>query len=382
MDRRSLLIGLMALAVPQVACQQSAANALQIAAIKDILPPQVLSDLKQTLAATPLRLRTQRTAADLFQQLQVWHGAIAPTESEAGAASARADWVCLSDYWLWGAIQQQLISPLTGLDALPGWAALPKRWGPPLRRDAQGFWAAEPTTWATPYRWGQLMMVYSQRQFDRLGWQPTTWQDLLRPELQGRIALPDHPRLVLGLLLKALGYSANDRTPAAHADLTEAIAALRPQVKLYASDNYLQPLIMEDIALAVGWSTEVRPVLSRYRQLQAVTPDPGTLLTADVWVKPNPTRTAPPAVAVTPVDQQWLSYWWQPEVVAPLSLFSQGLSPALLSPARLRQPLGFDSATVYLPTAAQVANSEFIEPLPETAIAAYRDLWLTLRRGE
>ena len=41
----------------------------------------------------------------------------------------------------------------------------------------------------------------------------TQWEDLLRPEWSRRLVLPDHPRVVIGLGLKAVGASANVEDP-------------------------------------------------------------------------------------------------------------------------------------------------------------------------
>lgn len=380
MNRRSLLIGLTALALTQAACQQNTDTTLLIAALKDMLPPQVLADFKRSLTGeNRLRVKTQKTSANLFAQLQGWHRGT-PENSEAIAANV-ADWVCLSDYWLLPAIQQQLIRPLPDAAALPGWETLPAVWRSLLQRNEQGRLADAGQLWGTPYRWGHLMMVYSRRRFERLGWQPTAWTDLWNPDLQRRLALPNHPRLALGIILKALGASANDPNPAAVTDLQDQLTTLAPQVRAYMSDDYLQALVMGDVWLAVGWSTEIQPALARYRQLAAVSPDPGTLLTADVWVRPNP-APADTASTLSALDQQWLSYWWQPEVVTPLSLFSQGLSPLLVTPEALEQALDISAETVYRPTPGQLANSEFIQPLSDDAIASYTQLWQDLRGRE
>lgn len=380
MNRRSLLIGLTALAMAQVACQQDNNQTLRIAVLKDVLPPQVLADFKRTLADTArLRLKTANSSAALFTQLQAWHQAA--LNGESNPPSRVPDWVCVSDYWLWAAIRQQLISPISAVNELSGWSDLPEVWRSLSQRNSEGFLDDQGPLWATPYRWGHLMMVYSRRRFDRLGWQPTQWEDLWRPELQRQISLPNHPRIVLGVVLKTLGYSANDRDPASHTDVEESLAALGNQVKVYTSDDYLQSLIMEDIWLAVGWSTEIQPVLKRYRQLAAVSPSPGTLLTADVWVRPN-SQVRVASTSLTKVDQKWLSYWWQPNVLTPLTLFSQGLSPLLVDPSAAAQASDFSEESVFIPTPEQLANSEFIVPLPEEAIADYNQLWLQLRRGE
>jgi hypothetical protein len=68
--------------------------------------------------------------------------------------------------------------------------------------------------------------------------------------------------------------------------------------------------------------------------------------------------------------------------LTPLTLFSQGLSPLLVDPSAAAQASDFSEESVFIPTPEQLANSEFIVPLPEEAIAAYNQLWLQLRRGE
>lgn len=387
MDRRSLLIGLAALAVAATGCQPADAD-LRILALSGVLPPQVLADFKAVLAdSAQIRIDTRKNWVELIQQLQLWHNGSSQSKRNLIRNPFRkpltgADWVCLSDYWLAAAIQQQLISPLKAVTEVPGWSDLPGIWKSLLQRNQAGFWTQNGPIWATPYRWGHLMMAYSRPQFKRLGWYPTRWEDLLRPELRGRIALPNHPRIVLGLLLKSLGYSINDRNPSSHPEVKEFLSALKPQVRVYTSDEYLQPLIIGDIWLAVGWSTDIQPVISRYRQLQAVAPEPGTLLTADVWVKPNLQNQAANAIALRAIDKTWLSYWWQLEVLAPLSLFSQGLSPLLIQPELVSSPVDFSEDVVLIPPAEQLRNSEFIEPLPEDAISDYSELWQILRGSE
>lgn len=378
MDRRRLLIGLMAIAAaPMTACQSGSDDRLEVAALRGVLPPEMLRDLKASLSETlSIKVRAQDSLVALFQQLQNWHQSA--SDASSGSVAQQPDWALLSDYWLLPAIQQGLISPLSNAEAISGWQTLPEIWPRLLQRNPQGLLSETGSIWGTPYRWGHLMMVYDHRPFKQFGWEPTAWSDLLRPELQNRIALPEHPRVVLGIMLKALNYSANDSSPASHADLVSALEALRPQVKVYATTTYLQSLVIGDIALAVGWSHDIQPLLSRYRYLRTVAPSPGTLLCADIWTKPNGNVESQSAIALSPLDQDWLSYWWQPDTVTPLSLLAQGLSPLLLA----EQPRDFNfdlSAETVMPTLAQLQQSEFVEPLNDAAIADYNNLWLTLR---
>lgn len=373
-------MGLMAvMATSMTACQGRSDNTLLVAAIAGALSPQMLRDLQSRQSADiVLRLKAQESLVALFQQLQAWQAAAQSATPEAGPR--RADWALLSDYWLLPAIQQELISPLDNVDAIAGWESLPDSWARLLQRSQDGLLSATGPTWGTPYRWHHLMMVYDRRFFNSLGWEPTTWSDLLRAELQERIILPDHPRLVLGLMLKAFNHSVNDPDPASHADVVSALETLRTQVKAYDTTTYLQSLVIGDAPVAVGWSGDIQPLLSRYRYLQAVAPEPGTLLSADVWTRPKGTA-ATATMPMSDFEQAWLSYWWQPDVVTPLSLLTQGLSPLLLAD----QPLDFDfelAANTVMPAPAQLQNSEFVEPLADAAIANYNQLWQQLRGRE
>lgn len=381
MQRRHLLKGLLALAALSAAgCQRQADTMLRVAVPQGVLPPQMLGTFKDAVAgAMALQVRTQSSLAELFQQLQRWH--VASQTVEGGTAQTSVDWMCLSDYWLLPAIQQGLIRPLENADQLAGWETLPPVWSTVLRRNQQGLPTENGPVWGTPYRWEYLMMVYDRRYFDQLGWEPETWSDLLRPELRERISLPDHPRWVLGLLLKSLNYSVNVPDPTTYPEVVSAVDELRSQVKVYATADYLQSLVVGDLTLAVGWSNDIQPLLSRYRYLRAVPPAPGTLLAAEVWAKPNLSAQGAPAIALSALDQQWLQYWWQPEVVTPLSLFAQGLSPLLLSPELAAGQFDLSAETPLLST-AQLENSEFVQPLDEAAIANYTQLWRRLRGGE
>jgi len=387
MDRRRLLMGLIAIAISQSACQRQESHILRIEALQDTLAPQVVGAIKRLLpAAIRITISDQDSIATLFHQLQRWQSDNPPRQRSLwtlfrpGRVADQPDWVSLNDYWLTAAIQQQLIRPLAAAD-LPTWSNLPVVWRSLLRRDAQGFPAQNGELWATPYRWGELVIVYSRQHLDALGWQPQTWQDLWRPDLAQQVILPDHPRLVLGLISKSLGHSVNEPDPAQRPEFKEKLVALRPQVKQYTTTDSLEAVIQGDVAVAVVWSTDARSVLSRYRQLGAVVPDPGTILSGDLWVRPRGQTTDESAIALTQADQTWLSQWWAQDTQVPLSLFSRGLSPLLLEAEALVET-SLSSERLLLPTAAQIQASEFLTPLPAASIQRYTTLWQTLREVE
>lgn len=324
------------------------------------MPPQLVRSLRRAITGTNLKLVPETDLGALFTLLQTWKlQAQAERPPEAGL-------VTLGDYWLATAIRQELIQPLQ-----PGqwqnWSQLPVPWQRLVTRDRQGFLSAQGQVWGAPYRWGMTVLAYRQDKFERLGWQPTDWEDLWRPELRQRISLLDQAREVIGLTLKKLGRSYNTENLGTVANLERELAALDQQTLLYSSDTYLQPLLLGDTWLAVGWSHDLLPVMRRNDQIKIVIPEAGTALWSDVWVQSAALGSAAPI-------SEWMNFWWQPQVARRLTALGPGISPLLTNrelAAQIEAPL--------LPDASTFERSEFLAPLPAAAIDQYQRVWLALR---
>lgn len=365
MKRRTFLTGAALLPILAAGCQPRAAE-LTVHLLDRSIPLRLLKGFRQQQENKSLSFETVPTLVELYQELISW-------QQNPSASRSRADWVTLGDYWLSGAIQQKLIQPFSA-GSWPIWQQLDPVWKQLVTRDASGQLANPGEVWGIPYRWGTLMMIYNPKYWQDLDWRPASWQDLLRSHpsdtasspLARRVALPDHPRLVTGVALKLLGASANTADLAEVTDLTETLVSLHQQVRFYSSEHYLEPLLLEDISLAVGWSTDILPFLQQYRQFRGVIPTEGTLLTADLWVHPS---TAPAMDQISPTAQAWVEYCLDPEVAAELAIFSQGESPRFWgepSPAVVLDP-----ALTLTPDLQQ--RSEFL--LPVAGTSQFEQLW-------
>lgn len=383
MDRRLFLSGAGSLALSQIllGCQSSQQKALSIHFLKNSIPAQLVGQFRQQVQSASLKLVPETEIATLYAFLQ--------NQQQGKSAQERptAHLVAIGDYWLTQAIQQQLIQPLN-LAQLDQWSQLPSQWQALVTRDRQGrqiktaenqkaerqtvtqpFQAAS-QVWGAPYRWGTTVIAYRKDKFQRLGWQPQDWSDLWRPELKRRFSLLDQPREVIGLTLKKLGYSYNQENLRAVPELEAELRSLNQQVKLYSSTTYLQPLILGDTWLAVGWSTDVLPLIRRNDEIAVVIPRSGTTLWADVWVNPAASGSA----KTQELSHQWINFWWQPEVAAKLSRFSNGYSPMLtdFKSIEFKQPSLVPDRQVF-------ERSEFLQPLSPETIAQYQALWLQMR---
>ncbi|MEO0649022.1 MAG: extracellular solute-binding protein, partial [Cyanobacteria bacterium J06650_10] len=236
-----------------------------------------------------------------------------------------------------------------------------------------------------------LVIVYRQRT-DHPAFE--TWADLLDPALKGKIALPDHPNVVLGLLQKMQTGSFNSRfdslannsqadsntsttqltskltnklTEQLSTQLAAPFAELNQQVRTYDSRTALKALVNEDLQAIVTWSGDVVTALQRYRSLRAIVPDEGSLLSADMWVRPK-------GASLNEAARAWIDFCWQTGPATQLSVSGAGISPTFLTEQALPETI----AGGYLSRVA-MQNSEPLLPLPEAMQAAYFALWQQLR---
>jgi putative spermidine/putrescine transport system substrate-binding protein len=307
----------------------------------------------------------------LYEMLQGWQGQSQEAEATPAPQRPVAHWLTLGDYWLAPAIRQDLIQPIEA-KALDHWEELPDAWSKLLRRNTTGALSASGGIWGVPYRWSNLAILYDPAQLSTSDQSIMQWNDLLRPELQQRIILPNHPRLVIGLGLKAIGASANVENPKDVPGLTSFLQALHQQVRVYDSDYYLESLIVGDASAVVGWAAEIQSVLQQYRQFQAVLPGPGTLVSADLWVQPK----AVPAMAGA---NRWPDFCLTADFATQFASYSQGVSPRWLGLGPEQLPEALRQHPLLSPPAETQANSEFLLPLSETAYTHYLDLWTSLR---
>ena len=384
MDRRSFLAGTGTLALSQLlaACGEQDRAKLRVQLLKGSIPAQVVNKFRTLNQRADLQFSPVAQLKELFSQLE---SATKQPNKQAddrqlglplpfvtSQQAVQPDLVTLGDYWLVQAIEQKLIQPLD-VAKLQQWLSLPSRWQELVKRNDQGQLDAGGKVWAAPYRWGNTVIVYNREKFESLGWIPSDWSDLWREELRDRISLLDQPREVIGLTLKKLGKSYNIKNINNIPDLEQQLRTLHQQVKFYSSDTYLQPLILGDTWLAVGWSTDLLPAIQRYQQIAAVIPQSGTALWADLWVRPSS------EVSNTSLGEQWIDFCWQPQIAEQISIQSKATSPIplKLKSSDIQKPL--QSLLLSEPEIFQ--RSEFLLPLTEATMQQYQSLWQKIRNS-
>ncbi len=382
MDRREFLstAGAIALLPLLASCNSKDKQRLQVQLLKGSIPARLLAQFKDNLKQpADLEFTPIEQLVGAFDLLQAWHKPKADKSSPwqlpkipiiNSPLPKVADLVTLGDFWLKDAIAQKLIQPLEIADS-PQWQKLPQRWQELVKRNAQGELDPNGQIWAAPYRWGNTVIAYNRDKFKSLGWTPTNWSDLWREELRGLISLPNQPRETIGLTLKKLGYSYNTKDLQQVPELATQLKALHQQVKFYSSDRYMEPLILGDTWLAVGWSTDVIPVIQRYQEIAAIVPQSGSAIWADVWVSPTKSSSN------RNLTQQWIDFCWLEQSQKQISILSKAVSPMQIKidSADIQEGL----RSLLLVEAETFAQSEFLLPLPTETRQQYTTLWQTMK---
>jgi putative spermidine/putrescine transport system substrate-binding protein len=391
LSRRYFLRSSAALALSQLLSGCGGDQAMvQILLLENSIPLQSIRDFRKSLSQNQkIEFKPQTQISQIFNSLYTLQSYKKPDQTIKNALDKILNKVevypsltTLGDVWLSTAIKQNLIKPLSS-KSLPNWQKLPKTWQKLVQRNAQGDLADDGAIYGAPYRWGSTVIAYQRDKLKSLDITIKDWQDLWLPELRDRISLLDSPREVIGLTLKKLGQSYNLDNLDVVPNLKTELLALQQQAKLYSSDHYLEPLVIGDTWAAVAWSTDILPLLKRYPEIEFVIPESGTSLWADLWVKPQ----LPQALLTSDRQEQlkivseWIDYCWQPQTAKQISLFTDGISPILVTLPRQEIPQDLQDNVFVNSAILNSDKSEFLLPLKPEAEQQYRDLWLKVRKS-
>lgn len=378
MERRSFLIGGSTIVLSELlaGCNSDGKVSFSVELLKGSIPPQVVNEFSKIWQQkAQLKFAPVAQLQGMYEHLQNLQkpqnanqkkGWSFPNPFGQGEKNNIVDLVTLGDFWLQAAIEQKLIKPLD-IGQLKQWSSLPPIWQELVTRNDQGFIDNKGKVWAAPYRWGSTVIVYRRDKFQQLGLEePKDWGDLFRSELKGRISLLNQPREVIGLVLKKMGKSYNTEKLNEVQDLEKELKELSKQVKFYSNERYLEPLIIGDTWLAVGWSNDVFPELPSHPQLKAVIPQSGTAIWADLWVHPALSNKID-------ISSEWMNFCWQEKTAQQITILTKSNSPIKAKIANSDIPESLQKLLVINPDV--LAKSEFMRPFAKEVNQKYEDLF-------
>ena len=192
-------------------------------------------------------------------------------------------------------LHDNLIDPLRGL-----------QWDPDL-------------TYHAPWQSGLTGIAYNAAKTGEVG----SFEELLtRSDLKGRVTLLTEMRDTMSFLLAVTGADPRDFSAdewgVAIERLREVVAS--GQIRSFTGNDYTQDLAAGNIYACEAWSGDVIQLQFENPDIKFVAPEEGLVLWSDNMMVPN-------LATHTGNAEQWIDYYYQPEVAAKLAAWVNYICP-------------------------------------------------------
>jgi putrescine transport system substrate-binding protein len=200
--------------------------------------------------------------------------------------------------------------------------------------------------YTVPWQWGTTGIGYNTTKVP--GGQIDSWKSLYEPDasLSGKISMLREVTDVIAGTLIYLGKDPNSTDPADMKAVQDTVRGLKPKLKKFTSDTYIDELTANETWLAQGWSGDVYQAAGENDKVTYVIPKEGSLQWADVMCVP---KSAPhPKNAA-----QFMNYVLDPKVAAQISTYVSYGTPVpaakeLLPKEQLNDPSIYPPASIKL----------------------------------
>jgi spermidine/putrescine transport system substrate-binding protein len=224
--------------------------------------------------------------------------------------------------------------------------------------------------YSVPYMWGTTAVAVNTALMPSV--RISTWDDLWKPELKGRLLLPNDMRSVMGIGLKSLGYSLNDTDPEHLRQAYEKLKPLMGSVKVFDSDSPKQAIINREVAAGVMWNGEAYVANQENPKIVYVYPQDGFGMWIDSLVIPKGARNVEAA-------HKFIDFLLRPEIAAAISEDLGYATPnqqakSMLTAKARQNPI------IYPPD--EILDRSELEIDLGAAIAQYERYWTLLKTGE
>ncbi|MDY0390171.1 extracellular solute-binding protein [Desulfobulbus oligotrophicus] len=222
--------------------------------------------------------------------------------------------------------------------------------------------------YSIPYMWGSTALAINTALLPAQTVQKLA--DLWKPELKGRLLLPNDPREVIGIGLKTLGYSINERDPEHLQQAFEKLRLLKPSIRVFDSDSPKQAILSGEVAAGVMWNGEAFIANKENSMILYTYPAEGFSLWLDSFCIPKGAVNIDAA-------HRFIDYILQPKVAAFLSRSIGYSSPNAKVSEHLPEEM-MNNPIVY-PPAEDSARGEFLDSLDEKTMKLYEQYWIQIK---
>lgn len=218
---------------------------------------------------------------------------------------------------------------------------------------------------SVPFNWGTTGLLVRT---DLIEKPITSWSDLWRDDLKGKIGIRNDERELLAVTLKSLGFSINTEDPKELELAEQRLFELRDCVVLM--DSYAEgamPLLLGgSIAVMIGYAEDFLLAEDAEEPIEYVFPQEGSLLWGDNFVIPASSLNKTTA-------ELFLNYLLRPQVAAQI-VNENHYANANEAASSFIAPEIIDN-TVIFPVVKDLINAEVFLPLSEQGRALYSTIW-------
>jgi putrescine transport system substrate-binding protein len=201
--------------------------------------------------------------------------------------------------------------------------------------------------YTVPWQWGTTGIGFNRNQVP--GGEVDSWTALFEPPASatGHVSLLREVSDLVGCSLIYLGKSPNSSEEADLAEVVKLVRSLKPRLKRFTTDTYIDELAANETWLAQGWSGDVFQAQDQNPDVSYVIPKEGSLRFVDVMCVP---KGAPhPGNAA-----RFMNYALHPKVQARISGYvSYGTPVSLAKP--LLPPDQTSDPAIYPPTSTKLS---------------------------
>ena len=192
------------------------------------------------------------------------------------SGSASYDVIFPSDYMVSRMIQEGMLQELD-FDLIPNFQYIDERFVNP-EDDPEN-------KYSVPYTWGTVGLIYN---YDKLGFDPESWDILWDEEYAGEILMFSNSRDAFGLTLMKLGYNINTQDKEELAEAAEELKAQKPLVQAYVMDQIFDKMQGNEAILAPYYAGDAVNMMAENESLRFVVPEEGSNWFADAICIPKP----------------------------------------------------------------------------------------------
>jgi spermidine/putrescine transport system substrate-binding protein len=221
--------------------------------------------------------------------------------------------------------------------------------------------------YSVPFIWGATGIFYNQQWIKS---PPTTWASLWEKNWRHQLMFLDDARDVLAIALLRLHYSPND-IDASHLQAAfEALLALAPNIKLFASEGVQATMIDEDAIAGATWNGDAYKAHHENSAIQFVYPKEGFVIWIDCLAIPVNAPHLKEAHA-------FINFMLKPNIAADVAQTEGHAITNKTGKALL--PLSIQKNTMIYPSEKTLSRGYIQRDVGEETLKLYNQYWQALK---